>query len=64
MINNVLQMEYRNCQHCTAGMLRYYHEGPRGLDYYYCGLCFGITQWDGKDVKIINGEAYSNRDKK
>lgn len=64
MRNNVMTGD-RQCPHCAAKYtmgLRYYHEGPRGLDYYYCENCYGMVTWDGLNMVSIQGEAYPNRE--
>jgi hypothetical protein len=53
--------EKRECPHCQALSLTYYHEG-KGNDLYYCSSCFGITSWDGNNIKAEEGESYPDRD--
>ena len=63
-----MPVEKRMCSHCHSlddtgiGTLAYYHEGG-AIDIYYCTRCYGITGWDGKNKKKMDGEAYPNRDK-
>jgi hypothetical protein len=67
MRNNYLPSGNSECRHlgnelCT-GELSYYKEGSMGLDLYYCQKCYKIAEWNGKDIRGTEIEAYPNRDK-
>lgn len=63
MKNNCMTEEQSNCPYCSEkNGLRYYREG-HGEDCYYCENCHRIVVWDGFRARLIDGEAYPNREK-
>ena len=60
MRHNCLPSDKRKCPHCGESELAYYHE-IFNADRYYCRKCYGMINWDGKTIVVIDGEAYPDR---